>query len=204
MGLRDLDRCVIRDASDEDLPAIVKIYNHYVETSTATFDEEPQSLDQRREWFRRHGCSYPVLVAELNGVVVGWAAISPFSDRPAYRLTVEDSVYVHSEFTGRGVGSQLMQALISRAQALNYHCIVARIAGKTRAASGFMRGLVSERSAPWKRLGTVRPLAERHNHDAVAGSEQRLKPDIRIHGKVVRNVGRITRSQAPRAAATHI
>ena len=77
MGIGDLDRCVIRDASEEDLPAIVKIYNHYVEVSTATFDEEPQSLEQRRDWFRRHGDRYPVLVAELNGVGVGWAAISP-------------------------------------------------------------------------------------------------------------------------------
>jgi L-amino acid N-acyltransferase YncA len=158
VGLRDLDRCVIRDASDEDLPAIVKIYNHYVETSTATFDEEPQSLDQRREWFRRHGCSYPVLVAELNGVVVGWAAISPFSDRPAYRLTVEDSVYVHSEFTGRGVGSQLMQALISRAQALNYHCIVARIAEENE---GSVR--LHERFG-FRKVGTMEEVGYKFGH----------------------------------------
>jgi L-amino acid N-acyltransferase YncA len=156
--LGDLDRCVIRDASEEDLPAIVKIYNYYVETSTATFDEEPQSLDQRREWFRRHGDCYPVLVAELNGVVVGWAAISPFSDRPAYRLTVEDSVYVHSEFTGRGVGSQLMRALISRAQSLGYHCIVARIAEENEGSVHL------HRKFGYREIGTMEEVGYKFGH----------------------------------------
>ena len=158
MGIGDLDRCVIRDASEEDLPVIVKIYNHYVETSTATFDEEPQSLEQRREWFRRHGDRYPVLAAELNGVVVGWAAISPFSDRPAYRLTVEDSVYVHSELTGRGVGSQLLQELIARARRLDYHRIVARIAEENE---GSVR---LHRRFGFKEVGTMEEVGYKFGH----------------------------------------
>jgi L-amino acid N-acyltransferase YncA len=122
------DQFAVRDATVLDLPAIVKVYNYYVETSTATFDEEPQTLEQRLEWFERHGDRYPVLVAELNGVVVGWASISPFSERPAYRLTVESSVYVHFQHIGRGFGTKLMTELIARAKSLGYHCMVARIA----------------------------------------------------------------------------
>lgn len=122
------DQFVVRDATVQDLPAVVRVYNHYVETSTATFDEEPQTLEQRLEWLKRHGNRYPVLVAELNGVVVGWASISPFSERPGYRLTVESSVYVHFQHTGRGFGTRLMTDLIARANSLGYHCMVARIA----------------------------------------------------------------------------
>ena len=78
------------------------IYNDAVARTTGTFDTEPKTLDQQREWFDRHGASHPVLVAEEAGRVVGWASLSPWSDRCAYARTAEVSVYVDESSRGGG------------------------------------------------------------------------------------------------------
>jgi len=82
----------VRPATAGDLAAINDIYNFYVLTSTATFDTELISIEAREKWFVGHGDHDPVLVAELEGEVAGWASLSGFHARPAYRYTVEDSV----------------------------------------------------------------------------------------------------------------
>lgn len=94
---------VIRLARAEDLAAINAIYNHYVQHSTCTYQEQPESIEGRREWFARHGAAHPVTVAELNGRIVGWAALSAYHARSAYRHTVENSVYVDQGIHGRGI-----------------------------------------------------------------------------------------------------
>ncbi|HXR04196.1 MAG TPA: GNAT family N-acetyltransferase [Verrucomicrobiae bacterium] len=117
----------VRPATESDLAAINDIYNHYVHHSTCTYQEEPESLDGRRQWFRHHGDKHPVIAAEAGGHVVGWGSLSAYHARSAYRRTVENSVYVHHQHHRRGIGSLLLQELIVRARSLGHHAIIAGI-----------------------------------------------------------------------------
>jgi L-amino acid N-acyltransferase YncA len=120
----------IRPATADDLPVINDIYNHYVLHSTATYQEEPEPIEGRRAWFQRHGAAYPVTVAMLDGSVVGWASLSPFHVRSAYRRTVENSVYVRHDLHRRGIGGALLSDLIARARSIGHHTIIAIIAAE--------------------------------------------------------------------------
>lgn len=119
--------CTIRLARRGDLAAINDIYNHFVLHSTCTYQEEPESLESRRAWFGRHGSTHPITVAELDGRVVGWGALSPFHARSAYRFTVENSVYVDHRHHRRGIGDSLLADLIVRARSLEHRTIIAGI-----------------------------------------------------------------------------
>ena len=95
----------IRDAVEEDLPAIVEIYNSTVPSRMVTADPEPVTIESRRAWFREHDPERrPLWVAEANEEVVGWLSFEPFRRRPAYRATAEVSVYVSEEHRRKGVG----------------------------------------------------------------------------------------------------
>lgn len=118
----------IRPATLADLEAITAIYNEAIATTTATFDTEPKTLEEQRTWFEKHGPRHPILVAELAGRVIGWASLTPWSDRCAYSDTAETSSYVKAEYRGRGVGRQLKAALIEEAHRLGFHTLLARIA----------------------------------------------------------------------------
>lgn len=95
---------MIRLAQQEDLAAINEIYNYYVLHSTCTYQETPETIESRREWFERHGGQHPITVAEVDGRIVGWGSLSAYHARSAYRNTVENSVYVHHEFHQRDRG----------------------------------------------------------------------------------------------------
>ena len=104
------------------------IYNPVVETSTATFDLVPRTLEQQRDWLSDRSGARIVLVAETDdGGVAGYAALSPYRDRAAYSTTVEDSVYVHPDHQGTGVGRQLLEALVDTARSHGFHAMMARI-----------------------------------------------------------------------------
>lgn len=117
----------VRLAEPSDAESIARIYNHYVVSSTATFDIEPKSVAERTEWIARHGESHPVFVAELAGEVVGWASLSEFRERPAYCHTVETAVYVESSHTGRGIGPVLLDALMNAAAAAGHHAVISQV-----------------------------------------------------------------------------
>jgi phosphinothricin acetyltransferase len=121
------ERANIRNATESDLAAINDIYNYYVLHSTCTYQEEPETLEDRRKWLAHHGPQHPVIVAELEGKVVGWGSLSAYHARSAYRRTVENSVYVHHEFHRRGIGSLLLQELIARSHVLGHRTIIAGI-----------------------------------------------------------------------------
>ena len=114
-------------ATEADLPAINAIYNHYVHHSTCTYQETPETMEARQEWFRQHGAKHPVIVAVVGGMVVGWGSLSAFHPRSAYARTVENSVYVHPEYLRQGIGSLLLEDLIQRARQLEHHAIIAGI-----------------------------------------------------------------------------
>lgn len=119
----------IRPATAADLEAINAIYNHYVLHSTCTYQLRPETAAERQAWFDRHGAEHPITVAVGRGAIVGWGSLSPFHPREAYRQTVEDSVYLHPEWRGQGLGTALLADLITRAKALGHHAIIAAIDG---------------------------------------------------------------------------
>jgi L-amino acid N-acyltransferase YncA len=126
----------IRLAREADLEAINDIYNYFVLGSTCTYQEEPDTLDSRRAWFVTHGPSHPVTVAEADGHIVAWGALSRFRERSGYRHTVENAVYVHHSRHGQGIGSQVLADLIARARTAGHRTIVAGIDSKETASIG--------------------------------------------------------------------
>jgi L-amino acid N-acyltransferase len=117
----------IRPATLNDASAIADIYNEAILTTTATFDTEPKTGEERTRWLQSHDERHPILVAELDGKIVGWASLTPWSDRPAYADTAESSFYVHSTHRGRGIGRKLKQAILDEARRLRFHTLIARI-----------------------------------------------------------------------------
>lgn len=118
----------IRRAELTDASAIADIYNEAILTTTATFDTEPKSVEERTQWLEAHDERHPVLVAMVDDRVVGWASLSSWSDRPAYADTAETSFYVHSMHRGQGIGRRLKEAIIEEARRLGYHTLIARVA----------------------------------------------------------------------------
>jgi L-amino acid N-acyltransferase YncA len=117
----------IRPATDADAAVIASIYNYYIRTSTATFDTEEKSVDDRIAWLAEHGGPYPALVVEDGGTVIAWGSLSKWGTRCAYRHSVEVSVYVAPDATKSGVGPAMCQALIDRARDLGHHAIISQI-----------------------------------------------------------------------------
>ena len=116
----------IRPATEADVAAIRDIYNYEVLNGTATFDTEPKSLEDRLAWLRElQQAPNAVLVAELDGEVLGWGCLHPYHTRPAYRFTTEDSVYVHQDHRGRGVGRLILARLVEIARENGFHTIMA-------------------------------------------------------------------------------
>ena len=118
----------------DDAEAIRRIYNHEVEHTTHTFDLVPRTLEDQRAWLRDREGALGVLVAELDGQVVGFASLSEYRPRAAYRTSVESSVYVDGAQRGRGVGRRLMGELVEVARTRGFHTMVARVAGGHQAS----------------------------------------------------------------------
>jgi L-amino acid N-acyltransferase YncA len=131
---------IIRDAHSEDVPSILRIYNWAILNSTATFDLEEQTLEQRLQWFSKYGGPYPLIVAEEEGEIVGYGCLSRFRDKPAYGKTVESSVYIDKDHWGKGIGKALVNELIQRAEALGYHTIIAGITSGNEASEKLHQG----------------------------------------------------------------
>lgn len=115
---------LIRPAAARDLAAINAIYNHYVLTSTCTYEVEPVTEAARAQWLADHGERHPATVAELDGRVVGWGCLSPYRGRFGYRYSAEHSVYVDQDHHRRGIGAALLRDLVERARALGYHTLI--------------------------------------------------------------------------------
>ena len=118
---------IVRLATEGDVPAILDIYNEAILHSTATFDIEPHNLEERLQWFRETKHPHCVIVAEVEGGVVGWGCLSSFRARAAYRFTTEDSVYIHKDYRGQGIGVLLLGDLIERAKKGGFHSVMASV-----------------------------------------------------------------------------
>jgi L-amino acid N-acyltransferase len=128
----EVDKRVIRLATESDMSAVSDIYNFFVRTSTATFEIEPELLTTRREWFRRQSDATPVTVLLLGGDVLAWGAISLHRARAGYQHTAETSVYVRHDCHRRGYGRAVIADLIERARALGYHTLLAGCCSEAR------------------------------------------------------------------------
>jgi phosphinothricin acetyltransferase len=127
---------LIREATEEDLPAITAIFNEAILHSTSSFYIQPRSRSQQEAWFKEHGGRHPVLVAQApSGRVVGWGALSVWNQRCAYAGTAEVSVYVEAAFRRQGAGSALLEELIRRARAAGLHVLIAQIARENSASA---------------------------------------------------------------------
>jgi L-amino acid N-acyltransferase len=124
----------IRKAEISDLSEITDIYNEAVLNTTATFDTEPKDMPERLQWFKSHDERHPIIIAEFEGAVAGWASLSKWSDRPAYRDTAETSFYVKSGYRNQGIGRKLKEAIIEEAERLRFHTLIARVAEESKAS----------------------------------------------------------------------
>jgi phosphinothricin acetyltransferase len=127
----------LRDATERDIPDMREIYNHYVANTTVTFDEDPLTLAEMRKKYRIVAdLKYPWLVAvSPGGVVLGYAFVTPYRAKAAYRFTVENSIYLGPASTGKGLGAALMKELLARAKAAGIKEVVAVIADRGADAS---------------------------------------------------------------------
>jgi phosphinothricin acetyltransferase len=129
----------VRNATIDDLPAIVDIYNHAIETSVATFDLEPYAVAERREWFAQFGAEHPLLVCEDAGEVHGFAYYTPYRTKAAYNATKETTIYTHSAARRRGVATRLYTELIARARASGVHALIAVLGGENPESAALHR-----------------------------------------------------------------
>lgn len=126
----------LRTATEADAPAIAGIYAHHVKNGTASFETEaPDMAEIMRRMKDISSKNLPYFVAELDGMVVGYAYAGPYRPRQAYRFTVENSIYVHPDYAGSGVGSLLMPELIRECRARGFRQMVAVIGDSTNTAS---------------------------------------------------------------------
>lgn len=120
---------IIRKAQEKDILPLLQIYNYEVINSTSTFDLNPKSVDEWRVWFLAHNVeNHPLIVAEIDGQVAGYASLSAYREKEAYKSTVELSVYVGVDFRRRGVATGLMEEILSMARQDNsIHTVVSVI-----------------------------------------------------------------------------
>ncbi len=121
---------IVRDTERRDLPAITAIYAEAVRTGTATYELEPPDLaEMTRRWQTLCNGGYPYIVAEDNGDILGYAYAGPYRDRPAYRFSVEDTVYVVPQAHRRGIGRTLLSRIIDMSEKRGFRQMIAVIGG---------------------------------------------------------------------------
>jgi L-amino acid N-acyltransferase len=137
-----------------DAEALRGIYNVEVLESTVTFDLRPRSAAEQLAWIDEHSGGHPAIVAvDGSDVPVAFASLSPYRPRPAYSTSVEDSVYVHRDLRGRGLGRQLLGELVDRARNHGFHCIVGRIVGDHDASIALHAALGFEQVGREREIG---------------------------------------------------
>ena len=149
---------LIRPAQQQDLPALLAIYNHEILNGVATFDLQPKSLAERQSWFDEHNKNnHPLLVAEQDSEVLGYASLSRYAEKAAYNSTVELSVYIAPSARRQGIASQLMLAVIDLAKKDNAtHLIVSLITGTNQASISL------HQKFGFNKIGTLHQVGYKH------------------------------------------
>jgi L-amino acid N-acyltransferase YncA len=148
----------IRPATASDVAAIAHIYAGAVRNGTATFEvEAPDEAEMARRLHTLVAGNYPYLVAERSAVVAGYAYAGPYHLRPAYKWTIEDSIYLDPEFRGQGIGRLLMRRLLADAEAGGFRQMVALIGDAGNTAS-----IALHASAGFRPVGTLQSVGFKH------------------------------------------
>ena len=127
----------LRPATEADLPGILDIYNEVVAHSTAVYSEAPSTLEDRIAWFKaRRESGYPVLVAEDEKGITGFATFGDFRPWPCYRHTVEHSVHIRHDVRGKGLGGQFIRAPLDEAASRGKHVMIGGIDASNAASIG--------------------------------------------------------------------
>ena len=135
--------------------AITQIYNDAILKTVATFDTDPKTAEEQMMWFADHGPEYPILVADNNGLVVGWASLSRWSDRCGYSNTAEISLYVDEKHQGKGIGRKILEAIVQEGQKAGLHTLIARIAEGSEASINL------HKSFGFEHIGTVKEVGRK-------------------------------------------
>lgn len=130
---------IIREAEVKDIPRIRDIYNQGIADRIATLEEQTKSMEEMKKWFHQRSARYTVLVAELGGIVQGWASLNPYSHRRAHAGVAEISIYVERSWRGKGVGSRLLRALEKKARENGFYKMVLFTFPFNRLAQGLYR-----------------------------------------------------------------
>jgi L-amino acid N-acyltransferase YncA len=158
-----------RLATPADAEPIRAIYNAEVVGSTVTFDMVPRTREDQLAWLVTHSGAHPAIVAVATDQnVVGFGSLSPYRSRPAYSTTVEDSVYVHPDRRGRGIGRILLEELVRLAGAHGFHAVMARIVG------GHEVSIALHRACGFELVGIEREVGRKFGHWLDVALMQRL------------------------------
>ncbi len=174
----------IRRATSADLAAITAIYNDAVVSTTATFDTQTKNLEEQKTWFSKHGEKYPILVAEDDNLIIGWASLSRWSGRCAYADTAEISLYVHKDQKGKGIGRRLMTAILDEGRKTSLHVVIARI------VEGNDLSIYLHESAGFWQVGTMKEVGRKFgklldiNIMQIILQDERADSHHNIRGKV--------------------
>ena len=129
---------IIRSAAPKDLPFLLDIINHAILNTTAIYDYEPRTLDHQKAWFDQMiNDGMPVIVAEIDGVVIGYGSYNIFKPKIGYRFSVEHSIYLDEKSRGMGVGGKLLGSLIQRARESGIHTMIGVIDAANRGSIEF-------------------------------------------------------------------
>jgi L-amino acid N-acyltransferase YncA len=149
----------IRPATADDIPAITRIYADAVRHGTASFElDPPDEAEMARRQQALSDGGYPYIVAEEGGTFLGYAYAGPFRPRPAYRHSVEDSVYVAADAQGRGVGRALLDALIARCTQAGFRQMIAVIGDSTLQGPS----IALHAAAGFRSVGTLDAVGYKH------------------------------------------
>ena len=112
-----MSELVIQSITKNDISACLAIYNYEVINGVATLDLEPRTLEEWHEWYNAHSDEHhPIIVGTIDDVVVGYASLSPYRLKDAFKSTVELSIYIHQDYRGQGVATQLMERILEMAK----------------------------------------------------------------------------------------
>jgi len=164
----------LRTAVESDLAAITRIYNAAIPERLATADTEVVSVESRRDWFYAHTIDrHPIWVSEQDGVVAGWLSLQPFYGRPAYRKTVEVSIYVDPSWQGQGIGKKLMRHSIESCPELEITTLLGFIFGHNQPSLNLFHRFGFE---PWGHLPQIAELDRVERDLVILG--RRIKPQL--------------------------
>ncbi|WP_026893232.1 GNAT family N-acetyltransferase [Lacrimispora aerotolerans] len=146
---------IIRTAEEKDMPELLAIYNYEVEHGFATFDLTPKTMEERMVWFREHNIgNHPLIIAEEDGKAVGYASLSSYRPKEAYKTTVELSIYISRDYRRKGIAGRLASSIIEIARERDdVHTVISVITGGNEASILLHEHLGFEYCGTMKEMG---------------------------------------------------